>query len=165
MCVQQHTIEEEPAEKGAGSISVDISKRNVMNLAKISSLLKVKNQIVTLAHELLTTALLKSVADEFHIFLPVIQICDRNVFLQLLRPSDTRNTHGDLYCEYLYNNDGSRKIRDVGIMCAFRLANNYKKQEEIKHPLMAIDFVKDEYLDYFKKSSTKDTPCNRMIMI
>lgn len=144
MCVQQHNIEEEP-KTWAGLISEHISKHNVMNLAKISGLLQVKNKIVTFAHELLTTALFKSVAEEFQIFLPVIQMCDRNVFLQLLRPSDTCNTHGDLHCEYLYNNDGSRRIRDVGRMCAFRLANNYKKQEEIKHPLMAIDFVKDQY--------------------
>lgn len=129
MCVQQHNIEEEP-EKWAGFISVHISKRNVMNLAKISDLIQVKNKIVTLTHELLTTALFRSVADEFHIFLQVIQMCDRNVFLQLLRPSDTCNTHGDLHCEYLYDNDGSRRIRDVGRMCAFRLANNYKNKKK-----------------------------------
>lgn len=147
MCVQQHNIEEEP-EKWAGDISEHISKCNVMNLAKISGLLQVKKKIVTLAHELLTTALFKSVADKFTIFLPVIKLCDRNVFLQLLRPSDTHNTHGDLHCGYLYDD---RNIRDVGIMCAFRLANSYKKQEVINHPLMAIDFVKDEYFDCFKK--------------
>lgn len=126
-----------------------------MNLAKISSLLQVKNKIVTLAHELLTTALFKSVADDFQIFLPVIQLCDRNVFFQLLRPSDTCNIHGDLYCEYLYNNGGSSRIGDVRRWCAFRLADNYKKQEEIKNPLMAIDFVKDRYLYYLNRQPNK----------
>lgn len=154
MCVQQHNIEDGP-EKWAGLIDVLISKHNVMNSARISKLLHVKNKIVTLAHELLTTALFKSAADDYYIVLPVIQLCDRNVFLQLLRPSDTCNTHGDLYCEYLYNNYERSRSREVGEICASRLADNYKKQE-IKHPLMAIDFVKDKYLDYLNRWSDKD---------
>lgn len=150
MCVQQHNIEKEP-ENWAGCIGAEISKRNVMSLAKSSGLLQVKNKIVTLAHELLTTALLKSVADEFCILLPVIQKCDINVFLQLLRPSDTCNTHGDLYFEYLYNNDERSSNSYVGRMCAYRLGVNYKIQE-IKHPLMAVDFVKCKYLTYLKRA-------------
>lgn len=43
MCIQQHNIEEEP-EKWAGLIDVHISTHNVMNLAKISSLLQVKTK-------------------------------------------------------------------------------------------------------------------------
>lgn len=150
MCVQQHNIEKEP-ENWAGCIGAEISKRNVMSLAKSSGLLQVKNKVVTLAHELLTTALLKSVADEFCILLPVIQKCDINVFLQLLRPSDTCNTHGDLYFEYLYNNDERSSNIYVGRMCAYRLGVNYKIQE-IKHPLMAVDFVKCKYLTYLKRA-------------
>lgn len=89
MCVQQHNIEEEP-KIWAGQISADITKHNVMELPKFktSGLLQFENKSVILAHELLTSALFNPAIDEIHIILPVLQVCDSDVFLQLLRPSD-----------------------------------------------------------------------------
>lgn len=137
MCVQQHNIEEEP-EKWPGFISAEITKHSLIDLAKTSGLLQVENKRVTLAHELLTAALFKSAAERIHIFLPVLQVCDSDVFLQLLRPSD--GCQSGLY--YIYNYDLSKLSKKVGKMCAYRLACIYKKQE-IAHPLMSVELVKN----------------------
>lgn len=143
MCVQQHNLEE--PKEWAGLISGDITKQNLMELCKTSGLLQVENKRVTLAHELLTTALFKSAAERFHIFLPVLELCFSDVFLQLLRPSD--GSQSDLYYKYYY--DLSNLSRDVGERCAYRLARIYTKQE-IAHPLMSIEFVKNTYIQYLK---------------
>lgn len=92
-----------------------------------------------------TTALFKSVAERIHIFLPVLQVCNSDVFLQLLRPSD--GSHSDLYYKYIYML--SKLSRDVGKTCAYRLACIYTKQE-IAHPLMSVELVKDKYIQYLQ---------------
>nr|XP_034339446.1 uncharacterized protein LOC105341280 isoform X3 [Crassostrea gigas] len=146
MCVQQHNIEEEP-EKWAGFISVDITKHNLMQLSKTSGLLCVENKIATLAHELLTTVLFKCAAEKTLIFLPALQFCKIDVFLQLLRPTDS--THRDFYFEYIFN-DCSNFSKDIGKMCAYRLAQEYKKHETA-HPLMTVEIVKIKYVEYLKR--------------
>lgn len=85
---------------------------------------------------MLTTALFKPAGERIHIFLPVLQVCDSDVFLQLLRPSD--GSQIDLY--YKYNYDLSKLSRDVGKMCAYRLVCIYTKQE-IALPLMSVEIV------------------------
>lgn len=141
MCVQQHNLEEEPAETLHGHISAEITKPNLMDLAKTSCLLHVENKIATLAHDLLTTVLFKCAAEKTEIFSPVLQLCQSDVFLQLLRPAGS--TDSDLYFEYLPD----VKNRNVGKMCTYRLACMYKNQE-INHPLMAVELVKDKYAKY-----------------
>lgn len=140
MCVQQHNLEEEP-EKWAGYISADITKHNLMELCKTSGLLQVENEIATLAHDLLTTVLLKTATENRDIFLPVLEVCDIDVFLQLLRP--TVSTHSDLYLEFP-DTYSSRYSRDAGKICAKRMVQVYEKQE-ITHPLMTVEFV-NKYL-------------------
>lgn len=140
MCVQQHNLEEQP-EKWAGHISAEITKHNLMDLAKTSCLLHVDNKIATLAHDLLTTVLFKCAAEQTEIFSPVLQLCQSDVFLQLLRP--TSSTNSDFYFEYLPDS----KNRDVGRMCTYRLARMDKKQE-INHPLMEVELVKEKYAKY-----------------
>lgn len=145
MCVQQHNLEEEP-KKWTGNISVEITKHNLMDLAKKSMLLQVYNKRATLAHELLTTVLFKAAADKIEIFLPVLEMCESDVFIQLLRPTDS--THSDLYFEYI--NDFSGFSKDVGKMCAYRLARKYKKQTTV-HPLMTVENVMNKYIEYLKR--------------
>lgn len=150
MCVQQHNIEEEPKE-WAGHMSAEISKNNLMNLAKTSSLLQVENKIATPAHELLTTALIKCAAETKELFLPMLQLCESDVFLQLLRPADS--PHSELYFEYtsMYDSNESKKYsRDIGKMCAYRLTQKFKK-EEINHPLMTVELVKEKYFHYLNR--------------
>lgn len=149
MCVQQHNIEEEP-EDWAGEISADISKQTLMDLTKTSGFLQVDNKRATLAHELLTTVLMKSVAGTREISLPVFKMCKRDVFLQLLRPTDSTNS--DLYVEY--RNDLSKQSKYEGKMCAYRLAEIYKEQETA-HPLMTVELVKERYQKYLKELSKK----------
>lgn len=140
MCVQQHKLEEEP-EKWAGYIFAEITKHTLMDLAKTSCLLLVDNKIATLAHDLLTTVLFKCAAEQTEIFFPVLQLCQSDVFLQLLRP--TSSTNSDLYFEYLPD----LKNKDVGRMCTYRLARMDKKQE-INHPLMVVELVKEKFAKY-----------------
>lgn len=83
MCVQQHNLEEE-LETWASHISVEITKHNLLNLAKTSCLIHVDNKIATLAHDLLTTVLFKCAAEKKEIFFPVLQLCQSDVFHQLL---------------------------------------------------------------------------------
>lgn len=128
----------------AGQISAEISKHNLMEVAKTSGLLHVDTKRATLAHELLTTVLFKSAVKKNQMVLPVLQMCDIDVFLQLLRP--TASAHSDLYLEFTYP-DSSQISRDAGKMCAYRLAQIYTKQE-ITHPLINVDFVKKKYLEY-----------------
>lgn len=140
MCVQQHNLEEKP-KAWAGHISAEIAEHNLMDLAKTSCLFHVENKIAILAHDLLTTVLFKCAAERTEIFFPVLQLCQSDVFLQLLRP--TGSTYSDLYFEYLPD----VKNRDVGRMCTYRLARMYKKQE-IDHPMMAVELVKEKYVRY-----------------
>lgn len=143
VCVQQHNLEEEPR-MWAGQISAEISKHNLMEVAKTSGLLHVDTRRATLAHELLTTVLFKSAIEKREMVFPVLQMCDIEVFIQLLRPTD--NTHNDLYLEFPYT-DSSQISRDAGKICAYRLAQIYTKQE-ITHPLMKVEFVKKKYYKY-----------------
>nr|XP_034339450.1 uncharacterized protein LOC105341280 isoform X7 [Crassostrea gigas] len=146
MCVQQHNIEEEP-ENWVGFISVDITKHNLMQLSKTSGLFRVENKIATLAHEILTTVLFKCAAEKTLIFLPALQLCKIDVFLQLLRPTDS--THRDFYFEYIFN-DNSNFSKDIGKMCAYRLSQEYKKHETA-HPLMTVEIVKNKYEEYLQR--------------
>lgn len=146
MCVQQHNIEEEP-EKWAGFISVDITKHNLMQLSKTSGLLCVENKIATLAHELLTTVLFKCAAEKKETLLPVLQVCKIDVFLQLLRPTDS--THRDFYFGYIFN-DCSDFSKDIGKRCAYRLAQEFKTHETA-HTLMTVEIVKNKYVEYLKR--------------
>lgn len=143
MCVQQHNLEEEPKE-WSGQISADITKQNLTNIAKTSGLLHVDTKRATLAHELLTTVLFKPAIEKKEMVLPVIQNCDIDVFIQLLRPTDS--THSDLYLEFTYT-DSSQPSKDAGKKCAYRLTQKYTKQE-IVHPLMTVEFIKKKYLEY-----------------
>nr|XP_034338180.1 uncharacterized protein LOC105324417 [Crassostrea gigas]XP_034338181.1 uncharacterized protein LOC105324417 [Crassostrea gigas] len=146
MCVQQHNIEEEP-ENWVGVISLDITKHNLIQLSKTSGLFRVENKIATLAHELLTTVLFKCAAEKKEILLPVLQLCKIDVFLQLLRPTDS--THRDFYFEYTFN-DCSEFSKRIGKMCAYRLSQKYKNHE-IAHPLMTVEIVKNRYVAYLKR--------------
>lgn len=157
MCVQQHTIEEEP-ETWAGQLSADITKHNLMDIVKSSGLLHVDTKRATLAHELLTTVLFKSlfkgaVIDIF--FLHVLQKCDRDVFLQLLRPTDS--TPSDLYVDIMF--DKSDNSTSVGKMCAYKLAKIYPKSNitDNAHPLMKIELVEGKYYAY-KYREPKNLP-------
>lgn len=143
MCVQQHNLEEEP-EMWAGFISAEITKRNLMDVAKTSGLLHVNTKSATPAHELLTTILFKSAIEKRELILPVLQKCDIDVFIQLLRPTDS--THSDLYLEFTYT-DSSEFSKDVGKMCSCRLIQKYSKQEKV-HPLMTVELVKKKYIKY-----------------
>lgn len=131
MCVQQHNIEKEQVQ-----YTDHISAQILMNLAETSGLLQVENKVVTLAHELLTVTLLKSAAALIDNFLPVLEMCDSDIFLQLLRPAD--GPPSDLYVEYMF--DESTYSKSVIKMCADKLAKKYKT-ENITHPLMKIELV------------------------
>lgn len=120
MCVQQHNIEEE-SEIWAGCISADITKHNLKAFFKTSCLVQVENKKATFAHELLTTALLKTATANrcTCIFIPLVEMCDVDVFLQHLRPTDSTNS--DLYLEFTYNYS-SQISRNLGKICAYKLA-------------------------------------------
>lgn len=145
MCVQEHACEEEP-ETWAGKINAKITKQNLMDLAKTSGLLQVENTKATLAHELLTTALFKSANKSPTLFLPVLEVCKRDVILQILRP--TGSTSVDLYFEYEY--DGSNHSRDILKMGAYRFAIFYQ-QRDVKHPMMKVELFKDKYSEYLRR--------------
>lgn len=151
MCVQQHNIKEKP-EEWAGQISADITEHNLMDIAKSSGLLHVDTKRATLAHELLTTVLFKSAIENNEMVLPVLQMCDIDVFIQLLRPTDS--TLSDLYLEFTWT-DSSQISKDAGKKCAKRLAQKYTKQE-ITHPLMNVEFVKKKCSDYSKRDPKKN---------
>lgn len=145
MCVQRHNFEEEPKE-WSQQIYADITKHYLMDLAKTSDLVQVDTNIVTLGHELLTVVLFKSIVDTKEIFLPVLQNCESDVFLQLLRP--TGSTCSDIFYEYTCTDD--ENSRDIGKMCAFRLAGIYYYREN-SHPLMTVQLIREKYCHYLRK--------------
>nr|XP_034339418.1 uncharacterized protein LOC117693156 isoform X4 [Crassostrea gigas] len=145
MCVQQHNLEEEP-KKWAGLMSVEMTKNNLNELAKTSGFVKVNDNTASLVHELLTTVLIKSASESRVLVLPVLQMCKSDVVIQLLRPPGS--THNDLYLEYL--NETNEHSKNIGKMCAYRLAKIYEKQG-ITHPLVTVELVHEKYVEYLKR--------------
>lgn len=145
MCVQQHNLEEEP-KNWAGIMSVEMTKHNLNELAKTSGFLKVNDKTASLVHELLTTVLIKSASESEVLVLPVLQMCKNDVVIQLLRPAGS--THNDLYLEYM--NHTNELSKNIGKICAYRLAKIYEKQG-ITHPLVTVELVHEKYVEYLKR--------------
>lgn len=116
-----------------------------MELPKKSGLLQVKNKRVTLAHEFLTAAVFKSAAEGFNTFFYQFFKC------VIVMYSSNFETFRWLSFEfyYKYNYDLSKLLRDIGKICAYRLASIYTKQE-MAHTLMSIELVKDKYIQYLQ---------------
>ncbi|XP_065934550.1 uncharacterized protein [Magallana gigas] len=145
MCVQEHICEENPQE-WAAHISADITKDS-FKIAAASGYVKIDNNKATLAHDILTDVLFKSVAETGKYLLPTVQNSEVDMMLQLFRPPGT--THSDLYCDFLDENKDETS-RSIGKEFVYRYASKYQKQlkdhaskyqKQLK--LLTISFVKD----------------------
>lgn len=90
--------------------------------------------------------MIKSASESEVLVLPVLQMCKNDVIIQLLRPAGS--THNYLYLEYM--NNANELSKNIGKMCAYRLANIYEKQG-ITHPLVTVELVREKYVEYLKR--------------
>lgn len=144
MCVQEHICEEKPQE-WAVHISADITKDSLA-IAAASGYVKVDNNKATLAHDILTNVLFKSVAETEKCLSPVVKNSEVDMMLQLFRPPGT--THSDLYCDFMDVNK-DETLRQIGKEFVYRYAFKYQKQCK-DHPLLTMDFVNEKYISYLK---------------
>ncbi|XP_065934553.1 uncharacterized protein [Magallana gigas] len=146
MCVQQHNLNEEP-EKWAGEISVDITKHALEKISNTNAYVLVETQAATLAHDILTIVLFRFAAENEEYLLPVVMNSELDMMLQLWRPP-AGTPDNDFECDFMDVNKNV-KYRTIGKEFVYRYASNYRENEML-HPLFAIDFVKRKYALYSK---------------
>lgn len=147
MCVQRHNCQEEPM-KWIRETNADITKDAITKMFTTSGYVHVEGNTATLAHNILTIALFKSAAEADEYLLRVVENCDVDVMLQLLRPLGT--AHNDLYCDFMDVN--KKKISNQRTMAktfVYRYASKYRYNERV-HPLFMIEFVSEKYHKYLK---------------
>lgn len=128
--------------------NADITKDAITKMFTTSGYVHVEGNTATLAHNILTIALFKSAAEADEYLLRVVENCDVDVMLQLLRPLGT--AHNDLYCDFMDVN--KKKISNQRTMAktfVYRYASKYRYNERV-HPLFMIEFVSEKYHKYLK---------------
>nr|XP_034339427.1 uncharacterized protein LOC105327203 isoform X2 [Crassostrea gigas] len=146
MCVQLHNLNEEP-KNWTGEISVDITKHALEKICNTSDYVLVETQAATLAHDILAIVLFRSAAENEEYLLPVVMKSELDMMLQLLRPP-AGTPDNDFECDFMDVNKND-KYRTIGKEFVYRYASKYGENEML-HPLFAIDFVKRKYALYLK---------------
>lgn len=147
MCVQRHNCQEEPM-KWSREIGKNITKDAITKMFTTSGCVYVEDNTASLAHDILTIVLFKSAAEADEYSLRVVENCDVDVMLQLLRFPGT--AHNDLYCDFMDVN--KKKIPNQRTMAkefVYRFASKYRNIE-MEHPLFMIWFVREKYPKYLK---------------
>lgn len=146
MCVQLHNLNEKP-KNWTGEISVDITKHALEKICNTSDYVLVETQAATLAHGILAIVLFRSAAENEEYLLPVVMKSELDMMLQLLRPP-AGTPDNNFECDFMDVNKND-KYRTIGKEFVYRYASNYGENEML-HPLFAIDFVKRKYALYLK---------------
>lgn len=148
MCVQRHNCQEEPME-WIREKSKDITKDAIEEIFTTSGYVYFEANTATLAHDILTIALFKSAAKADEYLVRVVENCEVDMMLQLLRPPGT--AHNDLYCDFMdvYDMDNSNQ-RTIAKIFVYRYASKYREIKMV-HPLLTMEFVKEKYLNYIKR--------------
>lgn len=147
MCVQRHNCQEEPM-KWIREKSEDITKDSIEKNFTTSGYVYVEANTATLAHDILTIALFKSAGKADEYLERVVENCEVDMMLQLLRPPGT--ALNDLYCDFMDVNDKEKSNqRTIAKEFIYRYASKYREIKTV-HPLFTIEFVKEKYPNYLK---------------
>uniref|UniRef100_A0A8W8JTH5 DZIP3-like HEPN domain-containing protein n=1 Tax=Magallana gigas TaxID=29159 RepID=A0A8W8JTH5_MAGGI len=147
MCVQRHNCQEEPM-KWIRETDADITKDAITKMFTTSGCVYVEDNTASLAHDILTIALFKSAAEADEYLLRVVENCDVDVMLQLLRSPGT--AHNDLCCDFMdVNNKKRSNHRKMAKEFVYRFASKYRDIKMV-HPLFKIKFVSEKYSKYVK---------------
>ncbi|XP_062581664.1 uncharacterized protein LOC134243425 isoform X2 [Saccostrea cucullata] len=148
MCVRKkHEYGNELAE-WAISINAFVSKEYLQKTASnFPGFIRFENGSVTLRHEVLNIALLKATSHVDADFLPVVQKCELEFLLQLMRPAGSGNT--EFSCCFPYPEKGNTKYRKIGKFLVKRFADSFKTNwESMEHPLKKHEFFVEKYTRY-----------------
>ncbi|XP_062569822.1 uncharacterized protein LOC134231871 [Saccostrea cucullata] len=151
MCVRKHEYGNELPE-WIGSINAFLTKESLQKTAtNLPGFVRVENGSVTLRHEVLNIALLKATAYADTDFLPVVQKCDLEILLQLMRPAESGNT--EFSCCFAYPEPDNTKYRNIGKFLVKRFADAFKTNwENMEHPLKKHDFFVKKYKRYLSSN-------------
>ncbi|XP_061196637.1 uncharacterized protein LOC133204911 [Saccostrea echinata] len=153
MCVRKHKYGDELT-SWAGTLDPYLNEEALTNTAsKMPWLIRVDNGVETLYHEVLTIALFKATAHDEMLFLPVVQNCEIEILLQLMRPTDSFNT--EFSCGFA-NPKKNTQARIIGKHLVKRFADKFmSKWDSIEHPLKHHELFEAKF-DHYKTITPKE---------
>ncbi|XP_062573849.1 uncharacterized protein LOC134235715 [Saccostrea cucullata] len=148
MCVIKHKHGDELT-SWAGTVDAFLTKDAFQNVAKMSGFVRVENGVEKLSHEVLTIALFKAAASVEEVFLPVVQHCEIEILLQLIRPNEYSNINTEFTYSFAYPQANKTQVRNIGKRLVKRFADAFKADwDNMKHPLKDHAFFKEKFERY-----------------
>ncbi|XP_061196635.1 uncharacterized protein LOC133204910 [Saccostrea echinata] len=146
MCVRKHKDDDELT-SWAGSLEANLTRNTLQNIAtKMSGFFRVENGVTTISHEVLTIALFRATSYVETVFLPVIQNCEIEILLQLMRPSESSNT--EFSCGFP-NPEKNTQNRNICKFIVKRFADAFKSDwGSMEHPLKHHTLFEEKFSRY-----------------
>lgn len=140
MVVQIHALDKE-LPTWTGDVEASVSLNTLNNLCKQKvGYIQIEQKHASLIHDILAIALFKSASEDRKNFLPVLQYCNKNVLLELVRPAGCNH---EFYTSLVKIND---EFRECGKVFVYRLTSYWSKDWE--HPLQPIALFREKSQKY-----------------